>query len=424
MGDIKRRTFLKGVGGAAASAVASPLLKTLGGAGPKAIAPPVQKAIEERIMELLIAARGNPKARRKAIVQGLKLLNISPLENTLTDENFDPRSMLDADALSIDSEKLANKLSQSKAGWGSVEHPEAATILGATEPVVTVAESELFEEIGQVYKGLNNFPSKLNLDLSEYGRKIKEQHSEESWHNTVADVERGSYGKEFPAGEVYTGYGEDSVRQQWQRWQDQEQLKNISSYPEDMHTLASRLDEALVHQATDDDTASLGSFFEPKIGTDELQQDIDDASNFRQTVDSFGGIEGYTKSFAEGEPKFDSKLDPESARTYANERLNLGDDLFNRVVKGVGISDEDLKKGNILPTNMITNMLPMGKVVKGAKHVGGKLFNLIVPISPTFAVDNCGFVGVILITSFIMIKQELLILSKTHIYYTLKQTIC
>ena len=51
---------------------------------------------------------------------------------------------------------------------------------------------------------------------------------------------------------------------------------------------------------------------------------------------------------------------------------------------------------------------------------GGKLFNLIVPISPIFDVDNCGCVGVILITSFIMIKLELLILSKTQlniIYY-------
>ena len=53
----------------------------------------------------------------------------------------------------------------------------------------------------------------------------------------------------------------------------------------------------------------------------------------------------------------------------------------------------------------------------------GRLFNLIVPVSPTPDVDKLGSVGVILITSFIMIKQELLILSKTQIKYIFHFTI-
>jgi hypothetical protein len=86
-----RRGFLRGIGGAAASAAGNPLFKILGGLVPEtAAASPLKEAIEQRIIRQLNAAKGNPTARLEIIRRAVDELGISDAISTgdLEDEKI------------------------------------------------------------------------------------------------------------------------------------------------------------------------------------------------------------------------------------------------------------------------------------------------------------------------------------------------
>jgi len=58
-------------------------------------------------------------------------------------------------------------------------------------------------------------------------------------------------------------------------------------------------------------------------------------------------------------------------------------DISRQVIRASGISDEDLVSGQPLnPMSMITNMMPMGRIAKGVKNVGSKLFKEFMKRTP------------------------------------------
>ena len=86
-----RRGFLRGMGGAAASAAGNPLFKILGGLVPETTAAsPLKEAIEQRIIRQLNAAKGNPTARLEIIRRAVDELGISDAISTgdLEDEKI------------------------------------------------------------------------------------------------------------------------------------------------------------------------------------------------------------------------------------------------------------------------------------------------------------------------------------------------
>ena len=86
---MDRRTFLKGVGGAAAGAAASsPLLKVLG--GPTLPRTPMSdSALAQEILRGLQATKGNSILQDQVIREGLRLFEEKyPLSDTLTQEQI------------------------------------------------------------------------------------------------------------------------------------------------------------------------------------------------------------------------------------------------------------------------------------------------------------------------------------------------
>jgi hypothetical protein len=156
-------------------------------------------SIEEIIMEELIAARGNPEARRATIAKGLKELGLDNFERTITDKSFDPRAMLDADALSIDSEK--SELSRQPAPDSHILGERLNKGLGV------VAEDDIFRDLR--YPGTDELSEETSADRN-LRQTIDSWGGSEGYMNHINKLEA--------TGELATpGWGEGTTAEEVQK---------------------------------------------------------------------------------------------------------------------------------------------------------------------------------------------------------------
>jgi hypothetical protein len=322
MADIKRRAFLKLLGGGATSVAGSPLLKQLIGKLP--VDAPVKVAIEERILKALQSTT-DPTERANIISNAVRMLGIN-IERQPGLERRDQAEEADAIRQRHNQESLARH----KAG------------IKESEATIEERRQQEFQE-------------------------IHERMSEVATHNEMLS-------------------------------------RDYSIRPNELDEVAARLNEFYRYEdekkyRDSDEFSRKYPAFNPGIsrysgrGSSELDRDIRTAYNYRSSSKSFGTLDDYIRAQTRWEkdrkisPYFETTPDDLAAGLKNKLNIDARDrvhEIFKEegythplrdVARQVGISDEQLKSGDIFPPAALLNFLPGGKAVRGAKKVGGKLFD-------------------------------------------------